>query len=286
MGTYTSRVGNGDTDAQQLRLTAMGLDLIVRCHGNRADALTASVLEAWTDCGVRRTADGLGATGSPLDVTLDDRREAVESARGAGHLASTSLAEVMDALSPMITMRAIESLAGKAVMLHACGLASPTTGATVALVAGSGTGKTTLARTLGTQFGYVTDETVTILGDLTVVPYPKPLSVLTSAESPLKDQQCATALGLQAAPARVRLAGVALLVRDPAGPPLEVTPVDTVPALAGLGPQVSFLPRLERPLARLASMLHRTGGLRLVRYREARDLAPVVADLVGDGAAA
>ena len=77
-----------------------------------------------------------------------------------------------------------------------------------------------------------------------------------------------------------------LLVRDPAGPAVEVTPVDTVAALAGLGPQVSFLPRLKRPLARLASVLHRTGGLRMVRYREARDLAPVVADLVGDGTAA
>jgi hypothetical protein len=286
MGTYTSRVGNGETDAQHLRLTAMGLDVVVRCAGSGRDALAESVLEAWADCGVRRTADGADGPGSHIDVTLDDRQEAVESARRAGHLASTSLAQVMDALSPMVTMRAIESLAGEAVMLHACGLASPTTGATAALVAGSGTGKTTLARTLGTQFGYVTDETVTILDDLTVVPYPKPLSVLTRAGSSLKDQQCATSLGLKAAPARARLAGVALLVRDPLGPQLEVTSVGTVPALAGLGPQVSFLPRLERPLARLVSVLHRTGGLRLVRYREARDLAPVVAELVGDGKAA
>ena len=265
-------MGNGETDDDHLRLTAMGLEVLVRCGGSGRDVVSEAVLEAWADCGVRRTAADDRRPGAVIDVTLDDDRDTVESARAAGRLASTSLAELMDALSPMVTMQAIEALAGRAVMLHACGLASPSTGATAALVAGSGTGKTTLARTLGRTFGYVTDETVTILDDLTVLPYPKPLSVLATEGSPLKEQQCASGLGLKAAPDRVRLAGVALLVRDPDGPELEVTTVDTVPALADLGPQVSFLPRLERPLSRLASVLHRTSGLRRVRYREARDL--------------
>ena len=74
---------------------------------------------------------------------------------------------------------AIDQRAGEVIMLHAAGLALPD-GRVVAFVAPSGTGKTTLSRTLGKAFGYVSDETVVINFDGTVTPYPKPLSVIRS----------------------------------------------------------------------------------------------------------
>ena len=58
----------------------------------------------------------------------------------------------------------------------------------------------------------------------------------------------------------------------------------TVLARAELAPQTSYLSRLPRPLHRLADALVATGGLRVVSYREAGSLLPVVRELM-DGAA-
>ena len=55
----------------------------------------------------------------------------------------------------------------------------------------------------------------------------------------------------------------------------------TVHALAALAPQTSYLARLDKPLHRLAETLEATGGLRVVRYREAERLRPLVDELVG-----
>ena len=55
----------------------------------------------------------------------------------------------------------------------------------------------------------------------------------------------------------------------------------TVEALPALAEQTSALQRHERPLHMVAEHLHRTGGLRRVSYREAEDLLPVVAQLIG-----
>ena len=61
-----------------------------------------------------------------------------------------------------MTDRAIEDLSGRAVILHAAGLAT-VDGDVTALVAASGTGKTTAASMLcRSSFGYVTDETVAV----------------------------------------------------------------------------------------------------------------------------
>ena len=59
----------------------------------------------------------------------------------------------MDRLSPMVTEIAITERRDDLLMFHACALADPATGDTVLLFGPSGPGKTTVARTLGTELG-------------------------------------------------------------------------------------------------------------------------------------
>src|SRR5690242_6668193 len=68
-------------------------------------------------------------------------------------------------LSSALTLAVVERQAGRLWMLHAAALADPASGATVVLVAPSGTGKSTAARTLGRRWGYVTDETAGLAAD-------------------------------------------------------------------------------------------------------------------------
>ena len=114
--------------------------------------------------------------------------------------------------------------------------------------------------------------------DGTLLPYPKPLSVLVDGKGP-KRQVSPAGLGLQAAPATPWLAGIALLDRTGSGAP-SVEAVPTVQALPALAEQTSALQLLDRPLHLVAGHLQSTGGLRRVTYREADDLEPVVADLI------
>jgi hypothetical protein len=263
-------------------LVTLGVPVVVRCHGQHAERLQCAVARAWRDCASTSAAGDPDAVA--VDAVFDDDETVVQRARAQGAVASTSLAHLLHDLSPAVTERAITRNAGRLLMLHAAGIADRGSGACVALVAPSGTGKTTATQTLAGEFGYASDETVGIREDLGVVAHPKPLSILTSADSALKVQTPASELGLHPAPNGLHLAGVLLLRRDPNGPEVEVTPVRTVLALAELAPQTSYLSRLPQPLHRLADALIATGGLRVVSYREADSLLPVVRELL-DGTA-
>ena len=217
-------------------------------------------------------------------VTIDCRLGDGEATCAEPTLVSgSSLDLVMDRLSPVITERAIRAQTGRLLMLHACGLADPSTGATVVLAATSGTGKTTLARTLGDQLAYVTDETIAITREGTVVPYPKPLSVLNGAGATYKDQTPASKTCLTAFGGKARVAAIAIMHRQPGRAGVEVERLATLHALAALAPHGSLLGELEHPLSWMADLLHRTGGLRLVRYAEASTLRPFVGSLLGAG---
>jgi DNA polymerase III delta prime subunit len=266
----------------EIGLRTLDVPVVVRCHGGHAGLLRESVAHTWRDCTDDAAVDDPDR--AVVDVVLDDDETVVEQARLRGATASTSLEHLLHDLSPVVTERAITRNAGRLLMLHAAGVADSDSGACVALVAPSGTGKTTATRILARELGYASDETVGIREDLGVVAHPKPLSILTSEQSALKVQTPASRLGLQPTPTGLHLAGVLVLRRDPDGPEVEVAPVRTVLALAELAPQTSYLSRLPRPLHRLADALVATGGLRLVTYREADALRPVVRDLL-DGAA-
>ena len=174
----------------------------------------------------------------------------------------------------------IDHLAGSAVLLHAAGLSGPR-GEVIALVAGSGTGKTTAAARLtspdagSASFGYVTDETVAVLRDGRVPPFPKPLAVIDDPEHPeTKTHHGPDRLGLRHCPDDLRLHSLVLLRRDPSlrhDPVL--TPLPTLAAVLELVGHTSALLQLAQPLQRLAEVVSRGAGCFTVTYAESGDLA-------------
>lgn len=182
-------------------------------------------------------------------------------------------------VSRLLTVASIRRRSGTCVMLHAAGLATDD-GGTVALVAGSGTGKTTAGRVLGLSLGYVSDETVTIEHDLTVRGYPKPLSIVVDPAAPrVKHERSPDDLGLRRAPNALRLSAVAVLERrdDAIVPSLE--PIGLVEAMMTVLPQTSALPGLDRPLDRLARVLATGHGPYRLVYRDIDDCVALVSDL-------
>ena len=277
MGAYPAPVtitGRPRRVCVALELLESRVDVAVRGRG--AAHLAASLETAWDRC----LAGGPASPASTrLEAFLDEDQSAVHRARSRGALAASDESEIMHGLASSLTIAAISARLGELWMLHACAVADPATGATVVLVAPSGGGKTTAAAALGRHFGYVTDETAAIRADGAVVPFPKPLSVVSDGRT-TKHQASPTQLGLLQPPAEPWLAAIALLDRTGTGAP-TVEPVRTVEALPALAGQTSALHLLDRPLHLVADHLHRTGGLRRITYREAEHLVPVISDLVG-----
>jgi hypothetical protein len=232
--------------------------VVVPVHAG--EELRTPVLDAWRDA-LTHTHPGSGTTTASVEAAGPD----VESA--------------LHHLSPAVTTTAIGARAGQLVMLHAAALADPLTGRTAVLVAASGTGKTTASVTLGRSLAYVSDETAAITREGVVLPYRKPLSIIDGGH--LKKQVAPSALGLLTTDQEYRLGALLVIERDRhhVGEPL-VDLLDTVDAIAAIAPQSSFLPSLERPLHRLAELIHLVGGARRVRYAESADLEPVIARLL------
>lgn len=274
---------SGETDT--VHLTALGVPVVLRASGGRSSELVQAFSAAWEWClnGVPREHSLPGTV--IIEAFLDKGDQAVQDARGRGLTASTSLTDLMHWLTPHVTTQVITARAGELLMLHACVLADSARDTAVVLVGPSGAGKTTVARTLGRRFGYVTDECAGITDRHAVVPFPKPLSLVTGHERGVKDQAPPTSLGLVAPPPSPRIVAVLYLDRDEAGPvePSFAT-VSHVQALGLLCPQVSFVGSRPKPLQRIVALLDASGGLRRVSYREAWDLGPVVERLL-DGAA-
>ncbi|MFI2565625.1 PqqD family peptide modification chaperone [Paenarthrobacter sp. NPDC018779] len=183
-------------------------------------------------------------------------------------------------LSTYATLAAIESKRGRLLMLHAAGIADAS-GEVLAFIGPSGKGKTTLARTLGSDYGYVTDETVGIDSDGAVHPYRKPLSVLRSGKA-FKDQLAPSALGLRELPdAPLHLGGLVVVDRDEdfAGPPRIVT-LGLCEALAAIVPEASYLADMDKPLQNIARHVDRSGAIQQVTYRDATQVLPLVPELL------
>ncbi|AND17279.1 hypothetical protein C5C18_10855 [Rathayibacter tritici] len=194
-------------------------------------------------------------------------------------VSSTTLAQLEESLTSTLTVEAIGARRGDLLMLHACGIADDS-GRVLAFVAASGTGKTTIARTLGLRFGYVTDETVAVAADGRVLPYPKPLSVKPLTGSAPKAQVAPASLSLLPVPkAPLRLAGVVLLERrDGVGAPF-LEHVDPMEAIEDLVPQTSYLSARPRPITDLVRRLTSLGGVRRLVYSEADSVVPRVEEV-------
>ncbi|MDQ0767965.1 hypothetical protein QF031_000714 [Pseudarthrobacter defluvii] len=199
---------------------------------------------------------------------------------GTFQLEAASFEELAENLTSRLTVSAILANAGELTMLHACGVADPDTGAVVALVAKSGTGKTTAASVLARTYGYVTDETVAIAWDGSVVPYPKPLSVKQGAGAP-KRQAGPDEFGLQPAPAMPFIQSIVLLNRvqgeRPVAPVLKRVPL--ADALLALIPESSSQAEFLDPLQSLCRLIESVGGVWQVTYSEAADLPTVLEPL-------
>jgi hypothetical protein len=184
---------------------------------------------------------------------------------------------MLASLSIDVTHAALAQRAGELLLLHAAGLAAPD-GGVVVLVGPSGRGKTTAARVLGRHFGYVSDESIGIDADGTVLPYRKPLSII---ENPfLKSQHSPRDLGLLPVDGvPLRVTALVLLDRDDSVDGVRVEPTDLAEGLVGLAEQASYLGRLRRPLGTLLSHIAAVGGVRRVVYRDAASLVPVLSAL-------
>lgn len=179
---------------------------------------------------------------------------------------------------------------GKALMLHAGALTVPGGDRAVALVAASGTGKTTASRVLAQQgWGYLTDECVAVGEDRTIQPLAKPLSVVTdpAAGGHLKHQVGPDELGMAEPGEPAVLAGMVLLrrlrneeeVARDGGTLPRLDEVDLAEALGRLAPQTSALSRTPGGLARLAQVVREVGVVELV-YSEIEQASGLLADWV------
>lgn len=261
-----------------MRVEALQVPVDIFCAGSSASELADAVREAWEWCLVEPAYD---EPVRKLTVVVEEGAESTPDPADDIVRGST-VAEVMDRLSPLLTDRVLTERRADLVMFHACAVADPETGDAVALYGPSGTGKTTLARTLCTDLVYLSDEAAGITDDLRLLPYPKPLSVLARPSDELKDQVSPGRLGLVRPDGRTfRLRALVQLSRDPdheGDATLEhLTTVDALPELVA---QTSFTRDMDRPLHRLADLAHRVGGVRRASYAEAAQLRPVVRALL------
>lgn len=163
-----------------MRLEALGAIVEVQVTGDSAYAAWAEIQRVWHLC----AAPERETTPDAVIHTVHDTASATTNDLANGLVENSSLPDLLQMLTQAVTRAAIDAQAGRLVMLHAAGIQDPATGAVVALVGPGGTGKTTLIRALGPGRGYITDETVAVTDDHTVLPYPKPLSVRRQPSSP------------------------------------------------------------------------------------------------------
>lgn len=266
------------------RLGVTGLDVRVelRLTGERADELASLMRVAWSRC----LDQPASRHSEPITLALDEERDSStnEMTGAPSTLADDDAERLMVRATQSVTSAAIAAQAGNLLMFHAGALSHPITGASLVFVAPGGTGKTTLGRTLGRRFGYLTDETVGIDHDGAILPYPKPLSIRTdhaSAWAP-KQERSPDEFGLLPAHPRPFVARMILLERsiDHLGQPFadELPLLDAITALA---PETSSLSALDRGLNRCADLIESTGPVLRVRYAEAETLHALVTELIG-----
>ena len=239
-----------------LTLDAIGTHVSV---SGDADALRVIAAD-WSRCVRQEGPADLGV------VSVD--------AVGQGKQASTPW------LASRITREGIEGLAGRQVLLHACGL-SLDDGRVLVLVGPSGAGKSTASVALCRRsFGYVSDETVAIDSDFAVTPYPKPLLIRNDSTVP-KDVVGPDELGLRPHAENLSVTRLVLLRRD--GTDLaQLSPVPLIDAILALVPESSALARLDDPLASVCRLIDRCGGVRTLHYSEIADAEPLLRHLMDE----
>jgi hypothetical protein len=184
-------------------------------------------------------------------------------------------------LTSRVTVAALRATAGRRVNLHAGGVADDRR-RVLAVVAGSGTGKTTATLALAHRLGYVSDETVSIDPDGSVAPHPKPLSVIVDPDRRHhKEQLSPDDLGLLATPDEGRLARLVVLHRGGNGV-RGLSRLRTADGMLQLIEQSSSLAQLPRPLRTLHALLEQCGGVWALTYDEITDHLDELVALLAD----
>jgi len=217
-------------------------------------------------------------SGEPDRVLRAGVRDDADPVNGVYTVSANSSEALAQRIASQVTLEAIGGLRGEALMFHAAAVALDD-GRVIGFVGPSGRGKTTAAQELGRVYGYVTDETLAVRTDGSVLAYPKPLSI--GSKSAVKATERASTLGLREMPRdTLHLAALVLLDRRPDAAEPFVESVPIIEAISELVPQVSHLSALDRPLRILIGTILSTGGVRRIVYSEATSLPSLVDDLL------
>lgn len=178
------------------------------------------------------------------------------------------------AVSGDLTRALIHHHLGRRILLHAGTVHHDHLGVLV-LVGPSGAGKSTATLTLSREGRYLTDE-LTILDpeNHQVTGYPKPIS--RRGDGAGKRDHSLAELGLIAAESAPRPGLVVLLSRDAAAS-ARLERVPHIEALREIIAQSSSLWQVPGALSALHALLERTGGAVRAHYREATELAALLA---------
>ncbi|MGP5699926.1 hypothetical protein ACTXPA_13485 [Glutamicibacter arilaitensis] len=240
------------SDWAERAICTIGLPIIVRLHSTSgsprgtAEQLIKRLTEPWSD--------------SLLPQPL---RQGVESLLiDLGKVRESDFERITSKLSTQLTLLALEAHAGKLLMFHAGGVAN-SNGAVAIFIGPSGQGKTTTAQTLGRYYSYVSDETIAITSENIVVPYRKPLSIISPGKHH-KLQIAPSTLGLLPLPEKpLTLGTVAILKRASDGSTgSKVVPYGFAAGMIGVIEQSSYLIRLDRPLSTVAQAVAQAGGFK------------------------
>lgn len=259
-----------DIDVDEYALTVEGMGSCVRLvpAGEHAQELTTMLLRAWSRCWVPNACVGP----APVRVCLTPEQTTDHVAPDESLLVEGNLPTLLERTTQRITAALISEQAGKLMLFHAGAVCDPLTGRSIAYVAPSRTGKTTLTLELGKRFGYLTDETVAVDEDLRIYAYPKPLSVRDPGGAP-RQEISPDELGLLPAHPNPRLHRLVVLERDEnhEGPP-RVEELAFFDAVVQLAPQMSSLGALPHGLHRLRAMTDAIGPALVLRYRESESI--------------
>ena len=272
-----------------LCIDVLGTPFVVRWGRSVTGEQQERMLQAWSRC-----LSGLMAAPPELPPVPAEPTESQpfsasvsypsnEYDGGTLHVQSASFEGLAEKLSQWVTAAAIQENAGEFILLHACGAAALDTGGVVALVGKAGSGKTIAAAVLADVYGYVTDETVAILPDSSVVPYPKPLQVRQVIPGSPTVQVGPDQLGLLPAPRKPFIQSIVLLDRVDAEPGTAPAPVlqrvPTVEAVLALIADSSSQAEVDQPLQTMCRLIDSVGGVWQVTYSEAAELPQVLEPL-------
>lgn len=177
------------------------------------------------------------------------------------------------ALETAVTKEAISQAVGRLHLWHAAGVASAD-GRVLILVAPSGTGKSTAAVHLSRSgWGYVTDETVGVTLDGRVLPYPKPVAIVSSVPDgpPLagvKHIMSPDDLGLGRPPKALVVGRIVVLDRSETASSPTLSRMPLLEGLEAVIAQSSGLVELPEPLLSTCRIIRRAGGVYRLSYAD------------------